>query len=144
MEGHSLTNVYYSRSSNSKTSSTLVLNFFKIHVTVVTTIWLTAMEYICVTNDHGYVPLVVSTSRSLSHSWLATGFVTKLTRRVPFRSTWVHPRFSVGFVLLNLWFMCMFCISLFALSYFFCWRLCCLFFFDMRIMITPLVSSNST
>jgi hypothetical protein len=31
----------------------------------------------------GYVPLVVSTSRSFSHSWLITGFVTRLTRRVP-------------------------------------------------------------
>jgi hypothetical protein len=30
-------------------------------------------------------------------------------------------------------FMCMFCRSL-----------CCLFFFDLRIMITPLVSSNSS
>jgi hypothetical protein len=28
---------------------------------------------ICVTNDHGYVP----------HSWLITGLVTRLTRRVP-------------------------------------------------------------
>jgi hypothetical protein len=37
----------------------------------------------CVTNDHGYVPLVVSTSRSFPHSRLITGFVTRLTRRVP-------------------------------------------------------------
>ena len=37
---------------------------------------------ICVTNDHGYVPLVVNTSRSFPHSWLITGFVTRLTRRV--------------------------------------------------------------
>ena len=39
---------------------------------------------------------------SFPHSWLITGFVTRLTRRVslgehdrncvPFRSTWVHPR----------------------------------------------------
>ena len=37
----------------------------------------------CVTNDHGYVPLVVKTSQSFPHSWLITGFVTRLTRRVP-------------------------------------------------------------
>ena len=37
---------------------------------------------ICVTNDHGYVPLVVSTIRSFPHSWLITGFVTRLTRWV--------------------------------------------------------------
>jgi hypothetical protein len=34
-------------------------------------------------NDHGYVPLVVNTSRSFPHSRLITGFVTRLTRRVP-------------------------------------------------------------
>ena len=36
----------------------------------------------CVTNDHGYVPLV-NTSRSFPHSRRITGFVTRLTRRVP-------------------------------------------------------------
>ena len=41
-------------------------------------------------------------------------------------------------------FMCMFCRSLFVLLYFFFWPLCCLFYFDMRILITPLVSSNSS
>ena len=38
----------------------------------------------------------------------------------------------------------MFCWSLFVLLYFFFWTLCCLFFFDIRILITPLVSSNSS
>jgi hypothetical protein len=38
----------------------------------------------------------------------------------------------------------MFCISLFVLLSFFFWPLCCLFFFDIRILITPLVSSNSS
>ena len=38
----------------------------------------------------------------------------------------------------------MFCRSLFVLLYFFFWPLCCLSFFDMRILITPLVSSNSS
>ena len=37
---------------------------------------------ICVTNNHGYVPLVVNISRSFPHSWLITGFVTRLIRRV--------------------------------------------------------------
>jgi hypothetical protein len=32
--------------------------------------------------DHGYVPLVVNTSRFFPHSRLITGFVTKLTRHV--------------------------------------------------------------
>ena len=38
---------------------------------------------ICVTNDHGYVPLVVNTCRSFPHSRLITGFVTRLTWWVP-------------------------------------------------------------
>ena len=38
----------------------------------------------------------------------------------------------------------MFCRSLFVLLSFFFWSLCCLFFFDIRILITPLVSSNSS
>ena len=37
---------------------------------------------ICVTNDNGYVPLVVNTSRFFPCSWLITGFITRLTRRV--------------------------------------------------------------
>jgi hypothetical protein len=37
---------------------------------------------ICVTNEHGYVPLVVSTSRSFPCSWFITKFVIRLTRRV--------------------------------------------------------------
>jgi hypothetical protein len=40
--------------------------------------------------------------------------------------------------------MCMFCRSLFVLLSFFFWLLCCLSFFDLRILITPLVSSNSS
>jgi hypothetical protein len=38
---------------------------------------------ICVTNDYGYVPLIVSSSRSFPHSWPITEFVTRLTWRVP-------------------------------------------------------------
>jgi hypothetical protein len=41
-------------------------------------------------------------------------------------------------------FMCMFCRSLSVLLYFFFWPLCCLFFFDIRILITPLVTSYSS
>ena len=38
---------------------------------------------ICFTNHHGYVPLVVNTSRSFPHSRRITGFVSRLTQRVP-------------------------------------------------------------
>ena len=40
-------------------------------------------------------------------------------------------------------FICMFCRSMVVLFYFFRRPLCCLFF-DIRILITPLVSSNSS
>jgi hypothetical protein len=36
---------------------------------------------ICVTNVHGYIPLVANTSRFFPHSWLITWFVTRLTRQ---------------------------------------------------------------
>jgi hypothetical protein len=39
--------------------------------------------------------------------------------------------------------MCMFCWSLFVLLSFFLWPLCCLSF-KLRILITPVVSSNSS
>jgi hypothetical protein len=35
-----------------------------------------------------------------------------------------------------------FCRSLFVLLSFFCWPLCCQFFLNLRIVITPLASSN--
>ena len=42
----------------------------------------------------------------------------------------------------SLFFCAMFCRSLFVLLSSFCWPLCCLFFFDLRILITPLISSH--
>jgi hypothetical protein len=44
---------------------------------------LTSEWNICVTNDHGYVPLSVNTFRSFPHSRIIAGFVDILTRRVP-------------------------------------------------------------
>ena len=96
-----------------------------------------------ITNDHGYVPLVVNTSWSFPHSWLITGFVTRLTRRV---SLVVQELLTLPEHLSSCYsifsYLCMFCRSLFVLLYFFFWPLCCLFFFDIQILITPLVSSN--
>ena len=48
-------------------------------------IWykLIPLRDICVTNDHGYVPLVVNTFPSLPNGWLITGFVTRVTRLMP-------------------------------------------------------------
>jgi hypothetical protein len=58
-----------------------------------------------------------------------------------FMSTWVHPRFLVGFQLLDSSFRCS------VLEIVFCpvfvWSMCCLSF-NLRILIDPLVSSNSS
>ena len=49
------------------------------------------------------------------------------------------------YMLLDLWFYInMFCRPLFVLLFAFFWPLGCLFFFHIRILITPLVSSNSS
>ena len=59
-----------------------------------------------------YVPLVINTSRSFPHPRLNTGFVTRLTRRLPLVEQELltlpgrmsSPRVLVGFVLLDLQF----------------------------------------
>ena len=57
------------------------------------------------------------------------------------------PVFS-GVRVTRSWVLCVcfvkLCRSLFLLLYFFFLPFCCLFFFDIRILITPLVSSNSS
>ena len=96
--------------------------------------------------------LVVRTSHSFPHSWLITGLVTRLTRWVPLVDQELltpleHPgssRVLVEFSLLDLCALCMLCRSLFVLLYVLFWPLCCLSFFDLRILITSLVSSNSS
>jgi hypothetical protein len=50
--------------------------------TNIAVLWKRLLWNTCVTNNHGYVPLAVNTSRPFPHSWLITGFVTRLTRRV--------------------------------------------------------------
>ena len=72
---------------------------------------------ICVTNDQGYVPLV-NTSRSFPHSWLITGFVTRLTRLVPQVEQELLPFRYTPFLVGFFSFMCMFCRSLFVLFLF--------------------------
>ena len=101
---------------------------------------------ICVTNDHGYVPFVENTSRSFSHSWFITGFITRLTRRVPLVEQELltlpeylsSPPVLTGVRVTRFIVLCV-CFVNRCLSF---WPLCCLFFFDLRILITPLVSSN--
>ena len=104
----------------------------------------------CGTNDHGYVPFVVSTNRSFPHSWLLKGFVTNSTTVPHVEQDLLTlpehmnslPVFIGVRVARSLVCCVMFCRSLFVpLSCFF-WSLCSLCFY-LRILVTPpLVSSN--
>ena len=100
-----------------------------------------------------YKIIVVNTFRSFPHSWLITDFVKKLTRRLPlveqelltFPDHLSSPQVFSGVRVARSLVLCvMFCRSLFVLlSLFFC-LLCYLSFLDLWILITPLVSSNSS
>ena len=105
---------------------------------------------ICITNDHGYVPFVVNTFRSFPRSWLITGCVVRLTWRVPLveQKLLTLPKHLssppiFGGVRVTRSLVLYVCFVDYCLSfciYFFIWPLCCLFFFDIRILITTLVS----
>jgi len=53
-----------------------------------------------------------------------------------------HPRFVRGVRVTLSLVLCVFFVDR-SLSFFF-WPMCCLFFFDLLILITPLISSNSS
>jgi hypothetical protein len=88
------------------------------------------------------------------HSRLITGFVTRLTRRVPLveqelltlpehlSSPPVFSGVRVTRSLVLYHYVC-FVYRCLSFSTFFFWPLCCLFF-DIRILIAPFVSSNSS
>ena len=61
----------------------------------------------------------------------------------PYRAPWLSSGFWWGSRYSILSLVCMFYRSLFVLLHFFFWPLCYLFFFDIRIRITLLVSSSS-
>ena len=100
----------------------------------------------CVTDDHGHDPFVINTFRSFPHALLVTGFVTRVTRRVPLVGQEVltipehlsSPRVFIGVRVTRSLVLCvMFYRSLFVLLSFLCWPLCCLSF-DLRIFITTM------
>jgi hypothetical protein len=104
--------------------------------------WLTVMEYLW-HKWQRYVPLVVNTSRPFPHSWFITGFVSRLTRRVPLVEqelllSGAHE-FSIGFQWGSL---CVCLVDRYLSLCTFSFGHCVLFFFDLRILITPLVSSS--
>ena len=95
---------------------------------------------------------VVNTSWSVPNSWLITGFVTRLTRRMPLVERELPtlpehlsscPVFSGVRVARSLVLCVCFVDRCLSFCIFFFWTLCCLSF-DILILITPLVSSNSS
>ena len=112
-------------------------------------IWLIRLRNIFVTNDDGYVPLVVNTLRPFPHSLIITGFITRVTRWMPLGEQELltfpkhmssSPVFGGVRVTRSLVLCVVFCRSFLS---FFVWPLCCLSS-DLRFLITPLVSSNSS
>ena len=102
---------------------------------------LTVMEYLC--HKWPRICSIFHTSWSFPHSWLIIGFVTRVTRRVPLSDYLSSPRILVG-LLDFLFYVHMFCRSLFVHLSLFFWPLCCLSVFDLRILITPLELSSSS
>jgi hypothetical protein len=113
-------------------------------------VWISNLSILSIP-DEGYyrnaivrTTFVVNTSRSFPRSWLITGFVTRLTRRVSLLEQELltlpedlssPPVFSGVRVTRSL--VLYVCFVDRCLSFFF-WPLCCLFFFDIRILITSL------
>ena len=121
-------------------SHDLVKKFYGRHHDLIDLLW-----NICVTYNHGYCPLVVNTSRYFPHWWLITGFVTRLTRRVSLVEQELltlpehlnSPPVVSGVRVTRFLVLCV-CFEDRCLSFL---PLLCLFF-DIRILITPLVSPN--
>ena len=106
---------------------------------VATMTWLTVTEYLC----HKWPrKCSVCHNHICSHSWLITRFVTRVTRRVPhvLQELLTHeftPVVSEVHVGQSLVFCVVYCRLSFVLLSSFFWPLCCLFFFDLRLLITP-------
>jgi hypothetical protein len=104
--------------------------------------WLTFTEYhkwprICsVCRNHNHTLSSVMTYNSLQQ-WVTRRVPLMEQQRLPFRSTWIHPCFLGVGVDRSLVFYVVFCGSLFVLCEL---SLCCLFIFDLRLLITLLVS----
>jgi hypothetical protein len=84
---------------------------------------------------------VLTTSGTYPWSFVTQIFHSGQPSHIYSLYTEITPDFYRGSYYSIFNFMCMFCRSLFVLLYFYFWPLCCLFFFDFRILITPFVSS---
>jgi hypothetical protein len=104
------------------------------------------IQNICITNDSRYFPILVSITWSFPHSWLITGFVTRVARRVPLlvhellafpENMGSSPVCSGIRVARSLVFCVVIWWSSFVLLSVYLWALC-FRSLDLRILITPL------
>jgi hypothetical protein len=78
------------------------------------------------------------------------GFVTRLTRRVSLAKQKLPtlPEYPSSLSVFSgvrvIRYLVLYVCFVDRCLYFFFWSLCCLFFFDIRILLTPLVSSSSS
>ena len=112
--------------------------------------WLTVMEYLCYkwpricSTCRKHFPVLSSfmTHHRICYYINTTGATSGAGTAYPSGAPEFTPDILWGSCYSIFSFICMFCRSLFILLFFFFWPLCCLFFFDIRILITPLVSST--
>ena len=115
-------------------------------------ILLTVMEYLChkspricfTCRKHFPVLSSLMTYNQVCNQITTTGGTSGAGTAYPTGELEFTPGFQWGSCYSILSFICMFCRSLFVLLYFLFWPLCCLFFLDIRILITPLLYSNSS
>jgi hypothetical protein len=96
------------------------------------------------TNNHGYVPLVVSIILSFPLLWLITWFVFRITWPVQLvkQELYIIPELSSSPTFVSGDDFALFCRLLFACSPFFYSPLYCISLFDLWLLITTLASSN--
>ena len=99
------------------------------------------MMFIATFNNNSVISWRSTRSKPLTcHKSLTNGAISGAGTAYPSKAPELDPVFSgirvTRFLVL--------CECLFVLLYFFFKPLCCLFFFDLWILITPLVSSNSS
>jgi hypothetical protein len=128
-----------------------LLNHFE-NFTVASMTWLTVLEYLChkwpriFSTGFKHFPVLSSftTYYRVCNLINTTGGSSGGGNAYPSRAPEITPGFLWGSCYSFFSFIYVFCWSLFILLHFFFWPLCCLFFFDKRFLITPLISSNSS
>ena len=126
----SITKIFSRRISQSDCSFQIKLNYFSITQRILS-ISESLLSYTSSKNHHAYL--------------ICKSYCDQLRQKnVAYLETEITPGFYWGSCYSIFSFICMFCRSLFVLLSPFFWPLCCLFFFNIRILIATLISPNSS